>query len=61
MTPRAYKLAALFFLILGVTCSVGAGVLFKQQHADRWFCLAVGVAGLFAAGAIRLGALRKPR
>jgi len=60
MTPRAYKLAAVFFLILGATCSIGAGVMFKQQHPDRWFCLAVGVTGLFAAGAIRVGATRKP-
>jgi hypothetical protein len=60
MTPRAYKLAALFFLILGVTCSIAAGVMFKPQHTDRWFCLAVGVTALFAASAIRVSVLRKP-
>jgi len=52
-------LAALLFLILGVTCSFGAFVLFMQQHLHRWFCLAAAVTGLFAAGAIRVGALRK--
>jgi hypothetical protein len=59
MTQRTYKLAALFFFILGVTCIIGAVAMFRAEHPDRWFCLAVGVTGLFAAGAIRMGASRK--
>jgi hypothetical protein len=52
-------LAALFFFILGVTCIIGAVAMFRVENSDRWFCLAVGVTGLFAAGAIRIGASRK--
>jgi hypothetical protein len=59
MTPRTYKLAALFFFILGVSCIIGAVVMFRAGHPDRWFCLVIGVTGLFAAGAIRIGASRK--
>ena len=56
MTQRTYKLAALFFFILGVTCIIGAVAMFRAEDPDRWFCLAIGVTGLFAAGAIRMGA-----
>jgi hypothetical protein len=59
MTPRTYKLAALFFFILGVAGIIGAIAMFRVGHADRWFCLAVGVTGLLASGAIRVGASRK--
>jgi hypothetical protein len=59
MTHRTYKLAAAFFLVLGVTCIIGAVAMFRAEHSDRWFCLGVGVMGLFAAGAIRIGASRK--
>ena len=59
VTQRTYKLAALFFFILGVTCIIGAVAMFRSENPDCWFCLAIGVTGLFAAGAIRMGASRK--
>jgi hypothetical protein len=59
VTQRTYKLAALFFFILSVTSIVGAVAMFRAEHPDRWFCLALGVTGLLAAGAIRKGASRK--
>ena len=59
MTPTAYKLAALFFVILGVTCSMGSVVLFKHNDPDRWLCLVVGFMGVFGAVVIRVGASLK--
>ena len=59
MTQRTYKLAALFFFILGLSCLIGGVAMFKSGGLDHWFCLAIGVMGLFAAGAIRLAASRK--
>jgi hypothetical protein len=59
MVQRTYKLAALFFFILGLSCIIDAVVMFRAHNSDRWFYLAIGVTGLFAAGAIRLGASRK--
>ncbi len=56
MTPRTYKLAALFFLILGVGCSMAAFQMFRTGNSDRWFCLTIAATGLLASGAIRLRA-----
>jgi len=47
VTRRTYKLAALFFFILGVTCIIGAVAMFRAEDPDRWFGLAIGVTGLF--------------
>jgi hypothetical protein len=59
MTRRTYKLAALFFFILGVACVITAVAMFRAGNSDRWFCLAIGVTGLLASGAIRIGASKK--
>jgi len=63
MTKRAYKLAALFFFVLGVGSAICA--LARLQEA-RWsisinflYYLGVTMLAFFAAGCIRLSASRK--
>ena len=63
VTKRAYKLAALFFFVIGVTgilAAVSMGVDQVFQSRITVFYLVIGLAGLLAAGAVRLGAARKP-
>jgi len=62
MTKRAYKLAALFFFILGVASilaavSMGIDQVFNSGYTRFYF--RVGIMGLLAAGAVRFGASRK--
>jgi hypothetical protein len=62
MTKKAYKLAALFFFIIGVASilaaiSMGADRVFHSP-VSRWY-LIIGIMGLMAARAVRLGASRK--
>jgi len=62
MTNRGYKLASLFFFIIGVTgilASISMGIDRVFRSSTTIFYLIVGIVGLLAAGAIRLGASRK--
>ena len=62
MTKRAYKLAALFFFVIGVTgilAAISMGTDRVFQSATSIFYLVIGIMGLLAAGAVRFGASRK--
>jgi len=67
MSKREYKLAAAFFLIPGVGCIFFAVDRFideralKLGHSTSVWAFAVGMLGVFAAVAIRIGAPRQQK
>jgi predicted membrane channel-forming protein YqfA (hemolysin III family) len=62
MTKRAYKLAALFCFVIGVTgilAAISMGVDRAFHSATTVFYLIIGITGLLAGGAVRFDASRK--